>query len=109
MGGPLSHRLSSVAGMTTEPRLRHICEVCNRTEILTPAAAFEAGWDYPPRMGAYGVVSPRTCGDCGMAGTVWAAVAMQGKGPDDLTDAQRATLARIAGEPESIMVADDEC
>jgi hypothetical protein len=34
---------------------------------------------------------------------------MQGKGPDDLTDAQRATLARIAGEPESIMVADDEC
>jgi hypothetical protein len=44
-----------------------------------------------------------------MAGTVWAAVAMQGKGPDDLTDAQRATLARIAGEPESIMVADDEC
>lgn len=94
--------------MATEPRLRHICEICGRTEILTPTAAFAAGWDYPPRMGTFGVVSPRTCGDCGMAGTAWAAIAMQGKGPGDLTDAQRAVIERIAGEPESILVADDD-
>ena len=96
--------------MTTEPRLRHVCEVCGRTEILTPTAAFEAGWDYPPRMGVYGVVSPRTCGDCPLTATVWAAMAMEGRSADQLTDAQRVVIERIAGEPETIMVADDgEC
>jgi hypothetical protein len=104
--------------MTPELQLRHICEVCSRTEILTPAAAFDAGWDYPPRVGAFGVVSPRTCGDCRMTGTVWAAIAMQGAQGlrsiprshlDDLTDAQREVLVRITAEPKSIMVTDNEC
>lgn len=32
-------------------KLIHICEVCGKTEILTPEEAFNDGWDYPPRMG----------------------------------------------------------
>ena len=31
-------------------KLRHICEVCGKEEILTPEEAFEKGWDYPPMM-----------------------------------------------------------
>ena len=42
----------------TEPQWRHICEVCGVEEILAPAEAFDLGWDYPPRMGQFGVVGP---------------------------------------------------
>lgn len=34
-------------------KLIHICEVCGKTEILTPEEAFNDGWDYPPRMGGF--------------------------------------------------------
>ena len=37
-------------------KLIHICEVCGKTEILTPEEAFNDGWDYPPRMGGFGIV-----------------------------------------------------
>lgn len=33
-------------------KLKHICEVCGREEILTPEEAYRAGWDYPPKMGS---------------------------------------------------------
>ena len=42
-------------------QLKHICEVCGVEEILTPKTGFEAGWDYPPKMGAFGIIGPRTC------------------------------------------------
>ena len=54
-----------------EQRLRHICEVCGTDEILTPAKAYEADWDYPPKMGAFGVISPRVCPRCPINRTVW--------------------------------------
>ena len=38
---------------------------------MTPQEAFDQGWDYPPRMGIYGVISPRTCGKCSITDTVW--------------------------------------
>ena len=47
-----------------DKKLIHICEVCGKTEILTPKEAFNEGWDYPPRMGGFGIAGPRTCGDC---------------------------------------------
>ena len=47
-----------------DKKLIHICEVCGKTETLTPEEAFNEGWDYPPRMGGFGIVGPRTCGDC---------------------------------------------
>lgn len=42
--------------MDKEQRLIHVCEVCGKTKIMTPEQAFNEGWDYPPRMGAFGIV-----------------------------------------------------
>lgn len=86
--------------------LRHICEVCGKEENLTPEEAYDQGWDYPPKMGQFKVVSPRTCGNCGMDGTLWFAMTFQGKNLDYLDEKQRQTLERILNEPESIMVID---
>jgi hypothetical protein len=85
-------------------QLRHTCEVCGREEVLTPEAAYPAGWDHPPKMGVMGVISPRTCPDCPINHTVWWALAMDGYTPDMLTAEQRATVDRILGEPGSIAV-----
>lgn len=76
----------------------HICEVCGTTESLTSAQAYLAGWDYPPQMGAWGIVSPRTCDRCGIDDTVWWTLAAGKKTVDDLTPAQRQTVARILNE-----------
>lgn len=88
--------------------LRHVCEVCGLTEILTPPEAFDAGWDYPPKMGQFGVVSPRTCPGCPNTGTVWWAIAMDGLTEDMLSDAQREVVARILAEPRSIIVTQEQ-
>lgn len=82
----------------------HICEVCELEEILEADVAFEAGWDYPPRMYSFGVVSPRTCPNCPITDTVWWALAVDKKIIEDLTNKQIETLQRIAKEPESILV-----
>lgn len=84
--------------------LRHICEVCGVEQILTPDVAFEAGWDYPPRMGQYGIVSPRTCPSCPMIKTIYWAIAMDHYTADMLTAQQQAVLRRIMREPGSITV-----
>lgn len=81
-----------------------ICEVCGKTEILTPQEAFDLGWDYPPMMGRFGVLSPRTCPNCNMMDTVWAEVTLMGKKPEDLTKKQQKTILRIIAEPDSILV-----
>lgn len=99
---PLRVRLTHVSD--TEPQWRHICEVCGVEEILTPGDAFNLGWDYPPRMGQFGVVGPRCCPNCPNVGTVWWALAIDGYTEYMLTEAQRATVRRIAGEPQSIAV-----
>ena len=102
---PLRVRLTHVSD--TEPQWRHICEVCGVEEILTPGDAFDLGWDYPPRMGQFGIVGPRCCPRCPNVKTVWWALAIDGYTEDMLTEAQRATVSRIAGEPQSIAVLGD--
>ena len=87
----------------TDFKLVHICEVCGRTEILTPRDAYDKGWDYPPVMGAYGIVSPRTCPNCRMVDTVWAELVLNKKPVEELTVQQRQTLMRILTEPDSII------
>lgn len=82
---------------------RHICECCGREELLTPEEAFQAGWDYPPRMGQFGCVSPRTCGNCAINGTLWWAIAMEHKTLDQLSRTQQAAMARILGEPWTLL------
>lgn len=90
--------------MTKDYKLMHVCEVCGKTEILTPDEAFEAGWDYPPRMGSFGVISPRTCGDCTIDRTLyWALMAGGIKNREALSETQKETLDRILNEPYSII------
>ena len=86
-----------------DKKLIHICEVCGKTEILTPEEAFNDGWDYPPRMGAFGVVSPRTCGDCTINHTVWWALVCEKKSINELSQMQKETIKRIQEEPGSII------
>lgn len=88
-------------------RLLHVCEVCGKTEILTPEEAFDQGWDYPPVMGTFGVISPRTCGNCAIDGTLWWAL-NAGMRIEDLNMKQLETLRRIMQEPESIMIREDD-
>lgn len=111
-GRPSGVVVMPTSGEVTEPetahwKLRHLCEVCGRDEILTPAEAFDAGWDYPPRMGQFGVVSPRTCPTCPMTATVWAALTLEQRSREDLTEEQLDVVARILSEPMSITVEDD--
>lgn len=84
--------------------LIHICESCGKTELLTPDEAFKAGWDYPPRMGAFGILSPRTCPTCTIYKTVYWELTANGKDVGDLSRKQQETIVRILNEPESIMV-----
>ena len=81
-----------------EERFEHWCEACGTTAMLTSEEAFEAGWDFPPQMGAWGVVSPRTCGGCGIEQTLWWALTVEKKSIDDCTPHQRQVLARILNE-----------
>jgi hypothetical protein len=76
----------------------HWCEVCGREEILSSEAAYSSGWDFPPKMGAWGVVSPRTCPDCGIESTVWWAAVVEKRTVDDMTTMQRRALDRILDE-----------
>ena len=80
-------------------RLKHICEVCGKEDTLDSEEAFELGWDYPPRMGKFKVLSPRTCPNCTIEKTVWWALAMGGKPLEN----QIEVLIRINNEPLSIL------
>ena len=75
--------------------------------IKKKTASYDQGWDYPPMMGHFGVLSPRTCPNCNMMDTVWAAITMLGKRAEDLTDEQQQVIVRIVSEPDSILVHDE--
>ena len=74
---------------------------------ITPEEAFNEGWDYPPRMGGFGIVGPRTCGDCSIYLTVWWALVVEKKRVSELSQQQKETIKRIQGEPESIIPEED--
>ena len=76
----------------------YICEICGKEEMLTPDEAFNKGWDYPPFIGEFGVVSPRTCPDCPMEQTAWAALVLENKTYPELTERQKAAVQRIMKE-----------
>ena len=87
---------------SNEPFL-HICEVCGKTQELTAEAAFNAGWDYPPKMGAFAVVSTRICDDCPMTKTLWWRLT-QNPGTYKATPEDLILVERIAGEPETLRI-----
>lgn len=66
----LSERQKLIKELAYKP-FWHICEACGKREFMTAEAAYIKGWDYPPKMGKFGVIGPRTCGDCGIEKTVW--------------------------------------
>lgn len=93
---------------TTEPH-EYECETCGRKDTLTEKEAFDAGWDYPPFIGIWGVLSPRTCGNCMIDTTAYWAVILASKGgkPVDvetLDERHQATIRRIAMEPASAQI-----
>ena len=77
---------------------KYICEVCGKEELLTADEAFVKGWDYPPFIGEFGVVSPRTCPDCSMEETAWAALVLKNKTYRELSERQQKTVQRIMNE-----------
>jgi hypothetical protein len=79
-----------------------LCVTARNEQTLTPDGAFDAGWDYPPRMGVFGVLSPRTCPNCTIEKTLWWAITVNHVDPAALTEAQQTTLTRIMGEPATI-------
>ena len=91
-------------------RFWHYCEVCGAKEFLSAQEAFDSGWDYPPRIGRFGVLGPRTCGSCLINGTLFWKISTSGKLPivceGDLTPEELVTWRRIKGEPESLLEAE---
>lgn len=77
--------------------MRYECEVCEKVEELTQDEAFDAGWDYPPFIGVWGVISPRTCGDCGIQDTAYWLL-ITGTPIEELPEKHMATIQRIVEE-----------
>ena len=84
-------------------RYLYTCEICGKTAVMTAEEAYREGWDYPPYIGDYGVVGPRTCPDCPMMETAWAALTLENKEFTELSDKQKETIRRIQGEPDNMI------
>lgn len=90
-------------------RFWHYCEVCGKKELLTAEAAFEQGWDYPPKMGQFrNFLTARKCGNCSIADTLCFKLLSGQKTFSDLSADERETLERIKNEPESLLPSEDE-
>ena len=87
-------------------KIWHICEQCGHRELLTPQEAFDAGWDYPPVMGVFGVLTQRNCPKCRMDESLYWRVAFDRSARLDdrstMTPHEQSTLGRILMEPESL-------
>lgn len=86
-------------------KYRYICEVCGKEKVLTPNEAYLDGWDYPPKTGMFGILSPRTCPDCPIDQTLWWRFM---KNDTILSDKDIEIINRIQNEPGSILVKETE-
>ena len=86
----------------------HYCEVCGKKEFITAKDAFDSGWDYPPNIGYFGLLGPRTCGSCLMKDTLFWKINTGDRIPivleGELSPEELVTWNRIKGEPESLLV-----
>ena len=89
----------------------HYCEVCRKKEFITAKNSFDNGWDYPPNMGHFGLLGPRTCGSCLLKDTLFWKVNTSGYIPivveGELSPEELVTWRRIKAEPESLLVDED--
>lgn len=98
-------RLDLLESMNSRP-FWHYCEVCGAKVFCTAQDAFNAGWDYPPQLGAFGFLGPRTCGECDITGTLYWKVQQQALPivvESMLTEEELKTWKRIKNEPESLL------
>ena len=99
--------------MNTRP-FWHYCEVCGKKEYITAQEAFDQGWDYPPNIGHFGILGPRTCGDCPTNATLFWRVNTEKKIAipvvidGALTPEEKITWHRIKAEPESLLEEETE-
>lgn len=106
-------RKELIGSMNTRP-FWHYCEVCGKKEFITAQEAFDSGWDYPPNMGHFGLLGPRTCGNCFIIDTLFWKVNTDKKMPlpvvveKMLTPKERVTWQRIKGEPESLLEEEEQ-
>ena len=88
-------------------KYKYICETCGKEQIYnSPEDAYKDGWDIPPYMGMYKILSPRTCPDCTIDTTVWWKVQMSAF--DNLNSHDLEIIARIKQEPEIFEIEIDE-
>lgn len=84
-----------------------ICEVCGTKKICENLEqAYLDGWDIPPYIGEFGIISPRTCPNCTVENTVWWKI--MGYGSDTLNSHDLEVIERIKHEPESLYFNDDK-
>lgn len=101
-------RLALIESMNTRP-FWHYCEVCDTKIYCTAQEAFNTGWDYPPQVGSFGLLGPRTCGKCNMTDTLFWKVQQQTFPivlENRLTEQELKTWRRIKKEPESLLEED---
>lgn len=85
----------------------HYCEVCGKKEFITAEVALNDGWDYPPSIGFFGLLGPRTCGNCSLEDTLYWKVNTNGSLPivleGNLSPKELETWRRMKAEPESLL------
>lgn len=94
-----------IESMNTRP-FWHYCESCGKKAFITAKEAFDAGWDYPPQIGEFGLLGPRICGYCSIINTLFWKVQQQDIPivlEYKLTAEERKTWERIKNEPESLL------
>lgn len=77
-------------------KILHWCEACDTEVELTSEEGYKLGWDFPPMMGAWGVVSPRTCPKCTIDKTAWWAAINK----EPLSERHIRAISRITKEQE---------
>ncbi len=101
-----NERRELIESMKTRP-FWHYCEICGSKVYITSQEAFDQGWDYPPTVGSFGQLFPRTCGKCALADSLYIKV-MKQKIPivseETLTSEELKTWKRIKSEPESLLM-----
>lgn len=98
-------KLALIESMNNRP-FWHYCESCGKKAFISAKDAFDDGWDYPPQIGAFGLLGPRTCGDCRITDTLYWKVQQQSLPivlEETLTSEELKTWQRIKNEPESLL------